>query len=288
MTELYQFGVGFGLAWAATQFMPKRLWRRLAARNYRGLTLTTGLGVPLAIASLLPGLIALISAAIRGESVFTLELALLVGCLLVFLAGLIDDLVGHGPRGIRAHIGAALRGRFTTGTLKIVVILGAAALVAASGGVDREPIRILAGIVLMAAFANLWNGLDVAPGRAAKFFVLGAWITTTFALFVDSLLLRMLGATVFLGWLDLRERGMLGDSGSNLLGFGLAASLYGIASTPVLVGLAALGVGLNVLAETVTLSTIIRSVRPLRWFDSLGRLHLDEPGDQVREDSSLE
>jgi UDP-GlcNAc:undecaprenyl-phosphate/decaprenyl-phosphate GlcNAc-1-phosphate transferase len=140
----------------------------------------------------------------------------------------------------------------------------------------------------MAAFANLWNGLDVAPGRAAKFFVLGAWITATFALFVDSLLLRMLGATVFLGWLDLRERGMLGDSGSNLLGFGLAGSLYGIVSTPVLVGLAALGVGLNLLAETVTLSTIIRSVRPLRWFDSLGRLHLDEPGNQVREDSSLE
>jgi UDP-GlcNAc:undecaprenyl-phosphate/decaprenyl-phosphate GlcNAc-1-phosphate transferase len=287
MTELYQFGFGFGLAWAATQFMPKRLWRRLAARNYRGLTLTTGLGVPLAIASLLPGLIALISAAIGGESVSTFELALLVGCLLVFLAGLIDDLIGHGPRGIRAHIGAALRGRLTTGALKIVVILGAAALVA-SVGVAREPIRILAGIVLMAAFANLWNGLDVAPGRAAKFFVLGAWITATFALFVDSLLLRMLGATVFLGWLDLRERGMLGDSGSNLLGFGLAGSLYGIVSTPVLVGLAALGVGLNLLAETVTLSTIIRSVRPLRWFDSLGRLHLDEPGNQVREDSSLE
>jgi UDP-GlcNAc:undecaprenyl-phosphate/decaprenyl-phosphate GlcNAc-1-phosphate transferase len=213
--------------------------------------------------------------------------ALLVSCLLVFLAGLIDDLIGHGPRGIRAHIGAALRGRLTTGALKIVVILGAAALVA-SVGVAREPIRILAGIVLMAAFANLWNGLDVAPGRAAKFFVLGAWITATFALFVDSLLLRMLGATVFLGWLDLRERGMLGDSGSNLLGFGLAGSLYGIVSTPVLVGLAALGVGLNLLAETVTLSTIIRSVRPLRWFDSLGRLHLDEPGNQVREDSSLE
>lgn len=287
MSELYQFGFGFGLAWAVTQFMPKGVWRRLAARNYRGLTLTTGLGVSLAIASLLPGLTALISAAIRGEPVSSFERTLLLGCLLVFLAGLIDDLVGHGPRGIRAHIGAALGGRFTTGMLKIVVILGAAALVATVGA-DREPIRMLAGIVLMSAFANLWNGLDVAPGRAAKFFVLGAWITATFALSVDFLLLRMMGATVFLGWLDLRERGMLGDSGSNLLGFGLAGSLYGIASTPMLVALAALGVVLNLLAETVTLSSIIRSVRPLRWFDALGRLHLDEPGDQVREDSSVE
>src|SRR4029450_2423585 len=147
MTELYQFGFGFGLAWGATQVLPKPLWGLLAARNHRGLTLTTGLGVPLAIASLLPGLIALISAAIGGESVSTFELALLVGCLLVFLAGLIADLIGHGPRGIRAHIGAALRGRLTTGALKIVVILGAAALVA-SVGVAREPIRILAGVGL--------------------------------------------------------------------------------------------------------------------------------------------
>jgi UDP-GlcNAc:undecaprenyl-phosphate GlcNAc-1-phosphate transferase len=267
--------------------MPKRVWRRLAARNYRGLALTTGLGISLAVASLLPGLIAVSAAAIRDDAVSTAERALMLGCLAVFLGGLIDDLIGHGPRGIRAHIWAALRGRFTTGTLKIIVILGAAVLVVTLGA-DREPTRMVAGVVLMAAFANLWNGLDVAPGRAAKFFVLGAWATATFALSVNHVLLRMLGATVFLGWVDLRERGMLGDSGANLLGFALAGSLYGLVSTPVLIGFAAFGVGLNLLAETLTLSRIIRSVPPLRWFDELGRLHVERPDDQMHEDSAIE
>jgi hypothetical protein len=54
------------------------------------------------------------------------------------------------------------------------------------------------------------------------------------------------------------------------------------------IGLAALGVVLNLLAETVTLSRIIRSVPPLRWFDDLGRLSLGEPGNHVREDSAIE
>jgi UDP-GlcNAc:undecaprenyl-phosphate GlcNAc-1-phosphate transferase len=287
MTELYQFAFGFGLAWAATQFMPKRVWRRLAAKNYRGLALTTGLGISLAIASLLPGLIVVISAGVRGEDVSSVERALILGCLVVFLGGLIDDLVGHGPRGIRAHIGTALRGRFSTGALKIIVILAAAALVVMLSD-DREPGRMAAGVVLMAAFANLWNGFDVAPGRAAKFFVLGAWVTATFALSVNYVLIRMLGATVFLGWLDLRERGMLGDSGSNLLGFALAGSLYGLVSTPVLIGLAMLGVALNLLAETVTLSRVIGAVPPLRWFDDLGRVRLEEPEPRTREDSSTE
>jgi UDP-GlcNAc:undecaprenyl-phosphate GlcNAc-1-phosphate transferase len=287
MSEIYQFGWGFGVAWAATQVMPKRVWRRLAAKNYRGLPLTTGLGIPLAIASLLPGLFALVLAEIRGEGVSAIERALILGGLAVFGGGLADDLFGHGPRGIRAHIGAALRGRFTTGTLKVIVIVGAAALVVTLGP-DRQPRRMAAGIVLMATFSNLWNGLDVAPGRAAKFFVLGAWGTATFALSVNFVLLRMLGAAIFLGWLDLRERGMLGDSGSNLLGFALAGSLYGLVSTPVLIGLAALGVGLNLLAETLTLSKVIEVVPPLRWFDHLGRLRLEAQGGNVREDSSVE
>jgi hypothetical protein len=175
----------------------------------------------------------------------------------------------------------------TTGILKVVLILGAAALVAVAGG-QGEALRLVGGIVLMSAFANLWNGLDVAPGRAAKSFVIAAWVTATFALSVNLFLLRMLGATVFLGWLDLRERGMLGDSGSNLLGFGLAGSIYGIASTRTVIVLAAVGVGLNLLAETWTLSRIIRSVPPLRWFDDLGRLHLEEPGSEIREDSAIE
>jgi hypothetical protein len=40
---------------------------------------------------------------------------------------------------------------------------------------------------------------------------------------------------------------------------------------------AALAVGLNLLAETVTLSRVIRGAAPLRWFDDLGRIRPAEP-----------
>jgi UDP-GlcNAc:undecaprenyl-phosphate/decaprenyl-phosphate GlcNAc-1-phosphate transferase len=286
MKELYIFAGGFALAWAATELMPKVVWRRLAVKNYRGLVLTSGLGISLAIASLAPGFVASISAAVQGQHGFARSLAFEGGCALVFLAGLIDDLVGQRPRGLRAHLAAALKGRLTTGTLKIAVIVGAAALVVLTG--PRGTDRMVAGMVLIPAFANLWNGFDVAPGRAAKFFVLGAWVTVTFAAHVSHLLLRMLGATVFLGWLDLRERGMLGDSGANLLGFALAVSLYGVLSPPALIALAVLGVVLNLLAETVTFSRIIAHAPPLRWFDQLGRVRLEGANGRSREDSSIE
>jgi hypothetical protein len=286
MTDLYVFGSGLILAWAATILTPKRVWRRLAMRNYRGLVISAGLGISLAVVSLVPGIVSDISAAVRGEHVSIRAVSFLGGCTLVFAGGLIDDLIGSGPRGIRAHLGAMLRGRLTTGTLKILLAVVASALIVFTGpsGIGR----IAAGMILMPAFANLWNGFDVAPGRAAKFFILAAWVTVTFATYANGVLLRMLGATVFLGWLDLKERGMLGDSGSNLLGFTLAVSLYGLLSTGALIGLAVVGVALNLLAETVTLSTIISSVRPLRWFDELGRLRLERQGDQMHEDSEIE
>ena len=77
--------------------------------------------------------------------------------------------------------------------------------------------------------------------------------------------------------LDLRERAMLGDSGANLLGFAVGAQLA--ASLPVWsLWIAAVAiVGVNVLADTVTLSRVIEAIPPLRWFDGVGRVRPLEP-----------
>ena len=99
----------------------------------------------------------------------------------------------------------------------------------------------------------------------------------TLPLFLD------FGVTAFFVWAlwpaavlalvpDLREKAMLGDSGSNLIGFAvgvqLAASLPTWAQWPA----AGVLVALNLLAETVTLSRMIEAVPPIRWFDRLGRV----------------
>jgi hypothetical protein len=126
-------------------------------------------------------------------------------------------------------------------------------------------------VVLIAGASNLWNGLDVRPGRAVKFGLLALPLVATFGVagapFVPGV---WIAALVVLPW-DVGERAMLGDAGSNLLGFaiGVAAS-YGLSDIGV-VAAAVLMLVLNVLADTITLSRVIDAVPPLRWWDRLGR-----------------
>jgi UDP-GlcNAc:undecaprenyl-phosphate GlcNAc-1-phosphate transferase len=250
------------------------VWKGLRAENFRGERLPMTLGLvaiaPGAIAGLLVGL-ALLGG--RGESLDAAAWISLGGSLLVFAVGLVDDLTPPGPRGLRAHLRAVASGHMTTGILKLLVIAGSSVVVVAAQPVHPGATR-LAGVVFLAACANLWNGFDVRPGRALKFFVL-----TAGAVLLAGVPIRLapsvpgvlLGAIVALPT-DLRERAMLGDGGSNLLGFTAGLGLYLVLPAPGVWVAAAVAVALNVLAETVTLSRLIEAVAPLRWFDRLGRV----------------
>ena len=72
-------------------------------------------------------------------------------------------------------------------------------------------------------------------------------------------------------WFTLRERAMLGDTGSNLLGavagVWLLTTLGADARLIALVAVA----GLTIYGELRSISAAIESVPPLRWLDSLGR-----------------
>lgn len=239
----------------------------LSVENYRGRPVARTVGLWLAGASVVStALVAAIGGRVRAPG-----WGALAGTLLVFAAGLTDDLWAAGQRGLGEHLRAFAAGQVTTGVVKAFVTVGAAVVVLALEPATSAPV-VLAGVVLLAACANVWNGLDVRPGRAIKFGLLGMAALAS----VDLALLPTLPgvAMVSLGALpaDLRERAMLGDGGSNLLGFtiGLAAYLV-LPGWGVVVG-AAVAVGLNVVADTVTFSRTIAVVRPLRWFDRLGRL----------------
>jgi UDP-N-acetylmuramyl pentapeptide phosphotransferase/UDP-N-acetylglucosamine-1-phosphate transferase len=164
-----------------------------------------------------------------------------------------------------------MSGRPTTGILKLAVGVGAGVLLAVLLG--GGPLPIAAGAILIASSANIWNALDVVPGRALKWAVvpLGAALligwTDSSALLAGAALGAAVGVLPF----DLLERGMLGDAGSNplglLVGFVLAAVLP--EAGVVLAALAALL--LQVAAETVTISRLVEATPPLRWLDRLGR-----------------
>jgi hypothetical protein len=237
-------------------------WSRLAVDNYRGVRVPRTLGLLLLVAGLVPAPFLGVASAGWGVA---------AGSALVCGAGLIDDLYPTGPRGLRSHLRSLLEGHMTTGVLKLLTIVACSVIVVALQPVRGGWVRVL-GVVMIAACANVWNGLDVRPGRALKAFVpvvLGIVWSVEWSL-VPTLAGISLALPVALG-LDLRERAMLGDGGANLVGFTAGVALY-VTLPDVGVAIAAVtAVALNVLADTVTFSGVIDRVRVLRWLDGLGR-----------------
>jgi UDP-GlcNAc:undecaprenyl-phosphate/decaprenyl-phosphate GlcNAc-1-phosphate transferase len=192
--------------------------------------------------------------------------------LLLFIGG-IDDRSTHEARGVREHLASLIRGAPTTGIWKLVVGVAVSAVIAAElgGGV----VRVLAATLVIALSINVTNALDVRPGRAIKWGLL-VLVPVSLVLFAHGVGLSLataayVGGAAGVVRYDLAERGMLGDAGSNplglVLGTGLATSLPG----PGLVVALLMLLGLQVAAETVTISRMIEAVVPLRWLDRLGR-----------------
>ena len=241
---------------------------RLRVANYRGRSVLVLLGIWLAVVLVGSTAAVLWVGDARGpDSPAPVTLG---GSLLVFAAGLVDDLSPGGPRGVRNHLRALASGHMTTGILKLIVTVASAVIVVAAQPEGGSGARWL-GVVLIAASANLWNGLDVAPGRALKAFLvvdgMALGVPWSLAPGVRALWLAALVALPF----DLRERAMLGDAGANLLGFTAGIGLYLSLPAWGIAVAAAVAVALNVLAETVSFSRLIEAAPPLRWFDRLGR-----------------
>src|SRR4029453_19251740 len=132
-------------------------WGRLLVENHRGApgppVLGIALGIDAVVWTLVVATITDVGSAGWGA---------LGGLLLVFGAGLIDDLVPAGPRGLRDHLRSAASGHPTRGVVKILVIGGSAVVVIPLQPPRPTSVEVL-GIVILAACANLWNGLDVVP-----------------------------------------------------------------------------------------------------------------------------
>jgi UDP-GlcNAc:undecaprenyl-phosphate/decaprenyl-phosphate GlcNAc-1-phosphate transferase len=195
----------------------------------------------------------------------------------VALLGLLDDALGRGsdglaPRGWRGHARALAGGRFSTGAIKAIGALSLAAY--ATSGLGRHDLRYVADLALLLLTTNLFNLLDLRPGRVEKVLVavlaglcIGAWTIAPL-----DLLGVFIGPVLVMAAFTLRERAMLGDTGANLVG-----ALAGISLLVTLAGdarLIALAVvaGLNLYGEFRSISKTIDAVPLLRSLDSLGRV----------------
>ena len=194
--------------------------------------------------------------------------------------GLVDDLREDSAtrtKGLRGHLGALAHGHLTTGGLKVLGI-GASALVAAAlappagGSAVRPAARAadtLASAALVAGTANLFNLLDLRPGRALKAAsVVAAPLVGTAG---GAAAAAVLGAASTAVEADLAESDMLGDSGANALGAALGTALVLGAPRPVRLGALAAVVGLTLVSERVSFTRVIERTPVLREFDAWGR-----------------
>jgi UDP-GlcNAc:undecaprenyl-phosphate GlcNAc-1-phosphate transferase len=253
----------------------------LATSNYRGRAVPATLGLALA-AGLLVSCLAVFSIAgwLGGHGRTALAgapaLAMLAGAIVVAGAGLYDDLSEEAARGLIGHLRELARGRPTSGGLKLIAAFAAAGLVVVVR--PSGPAQAIVGIPVIAGCANVWNLLDLRPGRSLKYFVPAAAVLVVAGFRTQYALIGVptLASALATLPIDLSERAMLGDTGANLLGFVAGTGLYVNLSFWGLVAALAVILGLHVVSETVTLSKVIRAVPPLRWFDDLGRIRTGE------------
>jgi UDP-GlcNAc:undecaprenyl-phosphate GlcNAc-1-phosphate transferase len=266
----------FAVSLAAALLLAPALRRSLAdgghvRANYRGAELPFPFGVLIALAAVTALVLLAPLDELTGGDVLAPELVALVApyTLGVAFLGLVDDLLSGPSRGWRGHGAAVLRGGFSTGALKAVGSLGLA-LLALRGHDDY----LLAVVVLVLA-TNLFNLLDLRPGRAAKAFVLLAAALTLGAWDAGPLeALGLFAAPVLAaGLYDLRERVMLGDTGSNVIGALAGLWLVLTLETTGLAVAAAVLALITAYGEFRSLNALIERAPVLRHLDSIGRPH---------------
>lgn len=200
--------------------------------------------------------------------------------------GLLDDLLEPHQRragrpvskGLRGHLASLRSGRVTTGAAKALGIPALALLAAAGGPAPRGGAMVPVDAALTAGCANLANLLDLRPGRALKAVLPPAALLALTAgqderarsgarLAVAALLPGALALPA-----DLREHGMLGDAGANVLGAAVGAAATRTLPAPARLALLGGVVALTLASEQVSFSAVIDRTPALRALDRAGRL----------------
>ncbi|MGN6371510.1 MAG: hypothetical protein ACTHM1_00745 [Solirubrobacteraceae bacterium] len=241
--------------------------------NYRGRRLPFPFGIAIVAAGLfalapLAVLERLDVPAVLHPATFAVVIYVLGVALLVF----VDDMLGdERARGWRGHGRAVLEGRLSTGALKAVGSVGIALYATSLLGLPTGR-WLLASLVLVLS-TNVFNLLDLRPGRAVKAFsLLGAGLALgtlnltplwTIGLFA--------GPALVAGVYDVRERAMLGDTGANLLGALAGLWLVLALSSAGQVVAAVLLLAVTVYGELRSITSLVERTPGLRELDSWGR-----------------
>lgn len=232
-------------------------------KNYLGTKIPNSMGLSISITQLIITPVLLYSL-----KDYKMLIILLVGSI-ISLMGIIDDFFGDSSKGFKGHILEFSKGNITTGFLKI--ILGSIAAFLTSYIFHTNILELFLNTLIIVLSINTLNLFDVRPGRALKIYyilVIPLILLITFNEY-EILPIIILGASLAYFPMDIKGKAMLGDIGSNLLGYylGLCFIISNINEVSIIIILLII----NIISEKISLSSIISKNRLLNYLDCLGR-----------------
>ncbi|MDP5273621.1 hypothetical protein [Chengkuizengella axinellae] len=194
---------------------------------------------------------------------------------LLFIVGWLDDRVGDPKvKGLKGHFMKLIKERrLTTGSLK-AFITAALSIWVLLRIMNNHPLLEVIQFFILTLMTNGVNLLDLRPGRALKFFLLlscGILFLSSLQQYFIFLLPMVLGVLLLLKK-DIGGEVMLGDSGSNLLGFVLGFCI--ILMTPWWVQIFCFIFLLHMhwISERDSITNWIETKPLIHWIDQWGRV----------------
>ena len=148
--------------------------------NYKNNKIPAGAGILFVIITSINWLILIIwNIGERSVLEKLIYLSVIVG-----LTGLVDDILGKGDiKGLKGHITSSLKGKITTGSLKMLFFMTAVFLVVESENTNF--INSFINLSLILLMTNIFNLFDLRPGRVIKIFLmLSIFLFTFFNIFI--------------------------------------------------------------------------------------------------------
>ncbi|NBI27631.1 hypothetical protein [Chengkuizengella marina] len=193
---------------------------------------------------------------------------------ILFIVGWLDDRVGDSEvKGLRGHLMKLVKERrLTTGLLKAVSTGGLAVWVLIL--LEHHPLLEIIQFFILTLMTNGVNLLDLRPGRAIKFFLLLSSVLFLFTSILNFFLylFPIVIAVLLLLPKDIQGKVMLGDSGSNLLGFVLGFCFIIMTPWWIQISVLILLVYMHWISEKSSITQWIQSKPFIHWIDQWGRV----------------
>ena len=250
--------------------------------NYKNEMIPVGMGIVflpmIIINSIILGFVTLNNIWFVSSSNYNLNIVWLLclalyifSMMAMFFAGALDDLIGNrNVSGLKGHFKSLFKGELTTGGFK--ALFGGFVGLVVSVCISSSIVDIIVNTLIIALSTNLMNLFDLRPGRAIKaYLVIMIPIYITLTGYTKVFPLLILPNVLAYFNIDLKARGMMGDTGSNVLGITIGVLMalgYGI---KVRLAWLVFLILMHLITEKFSLTKIIEKNRVLKFIDNLGR-----------------